>query len=764
MGEVTKIATMPGGIVIECTPVDYDDIFKSYFGVFNRSLTAEQIDINDGSRQASKSSEYSGSENKASVSGFRYTYPLDFMVTGINGIDRFLYDLMPTGNEVTLELVPQMTVRNDIVVAKGHKVRKTKLEAELTVRTTQNYHGAAEKTIDKTLVETPPVAVAPMLNLFWGAGIKASFKIDDITYSGQNECKLVLTTEATFSDKSMSQPTLTYDVVREDMNNRTTFGVGSGSVDLGIFMEAGVETILETIRKKLDDSDFSFGKLSASVEGGIRFRAKSDFVSDDWLNSEVSTNLYKAWSQPDNLSVGPYCAGSVTASILYGSWGPSFDKDFEPFYKRSFLPTLTDCTIDNSGHKITNIVAFNNNSCLSNAILGVAARDITDSDDPIAPNYFNCGTLPAGIGSVNATFKYPPMGHKIQYDPYFQLGSKLILAEPSCQYYASPDPEAVIRDSYVICYDDAEGIDYGSPCWDLDIIFRKTDSRTINNISVRPDGTIDKSLGRMYHSNLWGAHATESDYEYRTTFDITDSEVTATCALPLDNVNLYFSENNGKVTLTVPLVVTVDHADGSSDTFTVCPKASYNVAHTISGLSFEKKYSDISYNKEYTLQYDGKVEGLVVYALFLKGTPQNRLYRSVSGNNFISGTVALYGNLPSCNLLGGVIFDSDKHYFKLRDGEFTWTYDLNFGTIQGHKGLECDEFCDEWVWKDQADEIVGGGHTGFFHLPFRLDNINNYYRINLPVDMIKISHEMNSGGGDYKDDWGTPVIVHKNFN
>ena len=422
-----------GEILLQCDPLDYEDIFKTYYGSFNRYIYGAEQNYEVSQQEFGAKRANSEEKSTASVSlpKIEHHLSLDF-ITPLS-IAGFESDYE---RDLGIEIIPTLEVSNAILVDNGRKLRNCSYDGDLAVRITENVQGSAEYEFKGTVFETSdPIPVAPLICVYLETGILADLSFEEINMSAEVTRHFKMKGSCTFDGSEIKNLKFDNNNARGELNTATLFASGKGTLDIGAFLEVGIESVAEKFWKKTNQSDeFSLGRLGAFFQGGVRFGIDATYSQDDWDNSMYNTNLYEALSQPENIKVGLFGTAGFEASLF--SLSASIDKTIEakPFYKSSILPKFTETSIEAAGSYVFK-VSSPYTVGLVRPRLGFAAFDITDSTE----SYTLAASANAGeASSQNSTavgiFDKPDEDKVYRIYPYMQYKDKRILSSPYADY------------------------------------------------------------------------------------------------------------------------------------------------------------------------------------------------------------------------------------------------------------------------------------------------------------------------------------------
>lgn len=430
MGEVTKIETADTLSIVKFNPLDYEDVFESYYGSFSSELISQDT-IAKVETKAVPSSFLKAQANdnvffQRSVPTFHYQTHLDYL-TPIMG-----FEFENTNNQIDVRLTPSINIRNDIAVINGKKLRSTKVDAIINLTGSASFSGNIYKEIKLPAITIDrPIPVAPMICLYAEAGPLINLSIENATVSAEFTRSFSIHSGTNFSTSSASTPHLEYEMSEITWNPDKTYICGDGTVNVGGYIELGIESIAEALRKRADsDFNLSLGSLSMGFSGGYSIGAKAKFTESDWQNSTKNTNLYHALTQPDNISVGLFGQVYAEASALNMTYNTTLQLPIAPAFRKPFLPKFTDVVLDTSnGYCINAKAPYKAGFCAPT--LAFVAYDI---NDVAHYNIYSAGKANTNDDVAVGVFEYPAPDHTYRYQPYMQVGKKLILAEPVEEY------------------------------------------------------------------------------------------------------------------------------------------------------------------------------------------------------------------------------------------------------------------------------------------------------------------------------------------
>lgn len=302
MGEIVDIKTGNNGeILLQCDPLDYEDIFKTYYGSFNRYIYGAEQNYEVSQQEFGAKRANSEEKSTASVSlpKIEHHLSLDF-ITPLS-IAGFESDYE---RDLGIEIIPTLEVSNAILVDNGRKLRNCSYDGDLAVRITENVQGSAEYEFKGTVFETSdPIPVAPLICVYLETGILADLSFEEINMSAEVTRHFKMKGSCTFDGSEIKNLKFDNNNARGELNTATLFASGKGTLDIGAFLEVGIESVAEKFWKKTNQSDeFSLGRLGA---GQIETTLGSYTVQATKDNIEVLDDY--DWDQKVHLdNASPY--------------------------------------------------------------------------------------------------------------------------------------------------------------------------------------------------------------------------------------------------------------------------------------------------------------------------------------------------------------------------------------------------------------------------------------------------------------------------
>lgn len=613
MGEIVDIKTGNNGeILLQCDPLDYEDIFKTYYGSFNRYIYGAEQNYEVSQQEFGAKRANSEEKSTASVSlpKIEHHLSLDF-ITPLS-IAGFESDYE---RDLGIEIIPTLEVSNAILVDNGRKLRNCSYDGDLAVRITENVQGSAEYEFKGTVFETSdPIPVAPLICVYLETGILADLSFEEINMSAEVTRHFKMKGSCTFDGSEIKNLKFDNNNARGELNTATLFASGKGTLDIGAFLEVGIESVAEKFWKKTNQSDeFSLGRLGAFFQGGVRFGIDATYSQDDWDNSMYNTNLYEALSQPENIKVGLFGTAGFEASLF--SLSASIDKTIEakPFYKSSILPKFTETSIEAAGSYVFK-VSSPYTVGLVRPRLGFAAFDITDSTESYTlAAYDNAGLASTQNSTAVGIFDKPDENKVYRIYPYMQYNDKRILSAPYADYGDKKEPvtvESKVNDAYFILELDGNRKPMETAIIKYDLILNEVED---NCYQIDIPKTSFNNGYTSYDLNQYRDKDSNTITIPNISLDITDNRYDLSHKTP--------EIRDGEYIYTIPIVATLRcHANLSRSIFTEYKYIEYNVE-----LKFRPKFSikNVKIDKNpkapefslgaYRISADFETEGLMCY-------------------------------------------------------------------------------------------------------------------------------------------------------
>lgn len=699
MGEVLDIQVEEdGGKVLICEPMDYDEIFVSYFGSFENELYGDNIPANNA---AYKLAQTPGIERdndnqpyRTNLPSFEHSLPLDFVTPmSVAGFD------LDYNRELKVKQIPTVTVSNIIYVDNGKKLRRLSFDGNLEVTVSERFQGSANYDQKIPLIEpTVPIPIAPMLCAYAEVGLLAGINVQDVEMNFSLTRNFAIKGECMFEGSKLKDLKFDRTNPNDKSNDFNVFVSGKGNVDFGGYLELGIETIAEKFWKKTGNEKFSCGKLDIFFEGGIRCTVDAKYTQEDWNNSEHNTNLYGKLSKPEGVKVGLFGTAGVEASILMFS--DSLDKTFEakPFYEKRILPAFTNTTIDDSERYFLEVQSPYKAGIIQ-PLLGYVAYDITESENShIIADSYSAGVILNYDDEGHAIFEKPEDGVKYRIHPYLELSGKKILAEPYADYTKETEPsqdtkiELQMLDEYVdyAFRSDIKDIpDYHwsakindgvFPHWKLNVRIKGARKEITSTRSITTPGDIfinfDKDSASQIGINCETDDNFDSNWEMRIhSYSYDGDDIVFNIDLPL-NWRYIKKTGEGEYTVIVPVKIRIpDFSEyqsygksiGNDGEFKYKEVSSifgktYSPSHDIQNVSLSGiDTPNPTWQYEYMITCSNSVSGCVAYALL---DQYIKRYTSEIFDSYIQ-TSGVLEEIPFTNNI------------RIRDGNSTRTFYVN---------------------------------------------------------------------------------------
>ena len=719
MGEVNKV-TVRNGVdenqyFVSCSPVDYDDIFESFYGKYSRTVNSQRNTENPDSITISKKA-YINSQNEFGdyVPELFCHIPIDVVTpVTVSGFD------FETDNEVFVKLTPTFTVNDEEIITSGHKQRTVSVSGEMELKVVATVSGNASKEFKFPVIEPKiPIPVAPMLNMYFETGPMLNFAVENLRLHGEITDNICFNFSAVFNDDKLEEPTLTYTFGQPVWIKDQFAASGKGSVDIGAYIELGVETVAESVRKRLhidDKSDISLGRVFGNFAGGLRFAIDAEYTQEDWDNSASNTNLYNALSKPDNFSAGLFGEFGVGASVLIFEIGKKVPIDIEPFYKSALLPHFYSMEVDSSSPYIEKVSAIYGPNLLCPPV-SFCAFDITE--DPNSLNVVACSdnithTSPEGgmaVGGFNLNLPNKRTTYSIQ--PYMQYKSKFFLADPKTILSNEADIVMNVTDTYFKCDERNYGYDnYYQPIIEVDLKITAKNGFPYKFIKFVADPD------EKYYDIIFD----ESGYAElkNVKIDISSSHYVS---------NKSMTDKGNTYSFSIPVVYRLYKSNGSSRRDTTIVNYSCQPSHTISNIQFDPVGDD--YCKITANSY---VEGLMAYYLADKDNEYNHL-------------ISFMGRRESTD---------DPNISILKDGDRVHSFSMGIGSkYESSDFTVLKDTPEEWIDLIQYYQTFYCGEiaknpNSYVYTSFEPNyNLPSYQIIKCKVCKPVIVHRIHSGGNE----------------
>ena len=601
MGEVKNVRNGDENIEIECEPVDYEDIFESYYGYFQEYIyNKDSIDNDSLSSNQSillKQTPCKSGENEYihSLPRLNYHFPMDFITPcPILGFEAVI------SNDISVGIIPTVKATNNILVEPdGQKTNSSTLDVELELNLKQSINGSASKEIKQELFNpTIPIPVAPMINFFAEIGAILNIVAENVNASSDVTRIVKLHASSHHSGVSLSQPQFAYSITEHPVHKDNIYISGNSTIDIGAYVELGVETAAESWRKKFDKNEIvgiTLGKLSAGFSGGLRLNANAFYTEVDWNDSEKNSNLYEALSKPDNITAGLFGEFGIEASFLSFSKEQTYPIDIKPFFQSSILPSFEGIELDTSDNDILRVESPYKSGLLTTT-LGFCAFDITDDINSmnVAQTAY-AGTSHKESGIANGGLGNPVKGKSYRIQPYMQYLQKKILAGPSVNYHSREmtPPTVTIKDCYLL-NDHDNNMAY-NPIIELDIQFNDLTDNLFSYFTI--SGEID---GEKHYLDT-------SNGEIMRIEDVKISVISLR-----DDIYRSMIRNNDTYTFQVPIKLTFHGYTKYPHYLTINAPISFNPRHSLTDISVEstKHYTN---GNTYKITATSSVTGFMAY-------------------------------------------------------------------------------------------------------------------------------------------------------
>lgn len=637
MGEVIDIQVEEdGGKVLICDPVDYDEIFVSYFGSFENELYGDNIPANNA---AYKLAQTPGIERdndnqpyRTNLPSFEHSLPLDFVTPmSVAGFD------LDYNRELKVKQIPTVTVSNIIYVENGKKLRRLSFDGNLEVTVSERFQGSANYDQKIPLIEpTVPIPIAPMLCAYAEVGLLAGINVQDVEMNFSLTRNFAIKGECMFEGSKLRDLKFDRTNPNDKSNDFNVFVSGKGNVDFGGYLELGIETIAEKFWKKTGNEKFSCGKLDLFFEGGIRCTVDAKYTHEDWNNSEHNTNLYGKLSKPEGVKVGLFGTAGVEASILMFS--DSLDKTFEakPFFESPILPRFTEIELDDTQPYVLSVNAPYH-AGLIQPYLGFDAYDITKStDSPEVADSYPAGIAQSKDAAANGVFEKPDRGIIYRVQPFMQFNGKKILASPYSDYgMPKSDVKTEIIDEYVH-YGANNHSGASKSYWVVDITIKDISTNNIQGpLEIELDQDVALQLGIINQEDLSEQPIPIGDL---LESQVVDNDLILTARFGLGYKNLKKLDDKFIVILPIKFRIT---QNSEEVVYNAIISNEYSPSHSIYGVKVDPTCEDVNDFDDFTLDlsYSGTVSGVIVYSLiadmfydvFVGESPSFDFYNTIYG-------------------------------------------------------------------------------------------------------------------------------------